>query len=84
MELRKNENGVKGLSKVNHNHLIKFLFIEKYFLSDPELNLKLDMSYLSYKEKYEEAIRRSVVIHKKLIKILLETGGSQDETMFVN
>lgn len=57
------------------------LFLEKYFLSDSELNLSLDMSYLSYKEKYEEAIRRSVVVHKKLIKLFHESSGGQDDFM---
>lgn len=61
-------------------HLIKF-FIENYFLSDSELNLKLDMSYLSYKEKYEEAVRRSLILHKKLINKVLETAGNQDDFM---
>jgi hypothetical protein len=58
---------------------IKSLFLEKYFLSDPELNLDFDISYLSYKEKYEEAIRRNVIIYRKLLKLLEETNGDQDK-----
>jgi Acyl-coenzyme A oxidase N-terminal len=48
--------------------LILIFITEKHFLSDPDLNLSLDTRYLSYKERYEEAVRRSVINHKKFIK----------------
>lgn len=67
--------GLNNFLLINELKLLTFLFLEKYFLSDPELNLSLDMSYLSYKEKYEEAVRRSVIVHKKLIKLLLDSDG---------
>jgi hypothetical protein len=55
-----------------------FIFLEQYFLSDKDLNLGLDTSYLSYKEKYEEAIRRSTIIYKKLQLLHEEMGGTQE------
>ncbi|XP_070507364.1 acyl-coenzyme A oxidase 1-like [Chironomus tepperi] len=54
-------------------------YIENYFLSDKDLNLELDTSYLSYKDKYEEAVRRSVVVYKKLYKLHAEMGGNQED-----
>lgn len=54
------------------------LVLENYFLSDKELNLQLDMSYLSYKEKYEEAIRRSTIVFKKLQQLHQEMGGTHE------
>ena len=52
---------------------------ENYFLSDKDLNLELDTSYLSYKDKYEEAVRRSVVVYKKLYKLHAEMGGTHED-----
>jgi len=52
---------------------------ENYFLSDKDLNLELDTSYLSYKDKYEEAVRRSVIVYKKLYKLHAEMGGTQED-----
>ncbi|KAG5667345.1 hypothetical protein PVAND_015328 [Polypedilum vanderplanki] len=51
--------------------------LEKLLLSDPDLNLSLDTSYLSYKEQYEEAIRRSTITYRKVIDLLKKTGGNQ-------
>jgi len=42
------------------------LFTEEYFLSDPELQDKTPMEYLSHKEKYEESIRKACHMFKKL------------------
>jgi hypothetical protein len=56
-------------------------FTENYFLSDERLSLQLDTSYLSYKEKYEEAMRRSVIVYEKLRKLYREIGGGFDEFM---
>ena len=39
---------------------------ENFFLSDPELKETVPMSYLSHKEKYEEAIRKSTEVFKKI------------------
>ncbi|CRK95525.1 CLUMA_CG008994, isoform A [Clunio marinus] len=41
-------------------------FLENFFLSDPELQDKVSISYLSHKEKYEEAIRKSTLVFKKI------------------
>lgn len=41
--------------------------------------MDLDISYLSYKEKYEEAIRRNVIIYRKLMKLLENIDGGQDQ-----
>lgn len=70
--------------KISDDHLVNLkLFLEQYFLSDKDLNLGLDISYLSYKEKYEEAIRRSTIIYKKLQQLHDEMGGSQEAFMYV-
>jgi acyl-CoA oxidase len=47
-------------------------FLENYFLTDPELKLEVDMSYMSHKEKYEEAIRRITIVMKKIQKLQSE------------
>lgn len=54
-------------------NLFFFYSIENFFLSDPEMKDKVPFSYLSHKEKYEEAIRKSVLVFKK-IKQLQEQG----------
>lgn len=46
--------------------------LENYFLNDPEIQNDVDMSYLSHKEKYEEAIRRVTVVMKKIKKLQSE------------
>lgn len=58
--------------------IIMKLFLEQYFLSDKSLNLELDVSYLGYKEKYEEAIRRATIVYKNLQKLHDEMGGTQE------
>jgi acyl-CoA oxidase len=54
------------------------LVLENYFLTDPELKLDVDMSYLSHKEKYEEAIRRTAVVLKKIKQMQSEGLGGKD------
>lgn len=53
---------------------------ENFILSDPELQNMEDMSYLSHKEKYEEAIRRSTLVLKK-VKILQKSEGWKAEDL---
>lgn len=52
--------------------------IENYFLSDPELQSDVDTSYLSHKEKYEEAVRRVTIILRKIEKLQSEGRGIED------
>lgn len=52
---------------------IIFFPSENFFLSDPELKDSVSISYLSHKEKYEEAIRKSILVFKK-IRVLQEQG----------
>lgn len=59
----------------------KIIFQEQYFLSDERLNLQLETSYLSYKDKYEEAMKRSVITYEKLKKLHNNLGGGEDEFM---
>lgn len=40
--------------------------IENFFLSDPELQDNVAVSYMSHKEKYEEAIRKSTLVFRKI------------------
>lgn len=51
---------------------------ESYFLDDPELKDKVATSYLSHKEQYEEAIRKSAVILKKLKELQAQGRGEPD------
>lgn len=53
--------------------LFHFVFVENFFLSDPDLKDPVPVSYLSHKEKYEESIRKSILISKK-IQALQEQG----------
>lgn len=39
---------------------------EQFFLNDPELQSKVPMEYLSYKEKYEECVRKACVVFRKV------------------
>ncbi|XP_037043884.1 probable peroxisomal acyl-coenzyme A oxidase 1 [Bradysia coprophila] len=48
-------------------------FIESYFLNDPELQDKVPTSYLSHKEVYEDSIRKSTIVLRKL-KTLQDEG----------
>lgn len=50
-----------------------FYFTENFFLNDPELEDKTPNYYKSHKEKYENSIRKAVVVCKK-IKQLQEQG----------
>jgi len=53
-------------------------FIESYFLNDPELQDKVPTSYLSHKEVYEDSIRKSTIVLKKL-KTLQDEGNCGPE-----
>lgn len=45
---------------------INTFIAENYFLSDPEFNSKVPSEYLSHKEKYEEAIRNTCILLRKM------------------
>lgn len=51
---------------------------ESYFLNDPELQDKVPTSYLSHKEVYEDSIRKSAIVLKKL-KTLQDEGNCGPE-----
>lgn len=51
---------------------------ENFFMNDPELQDKVATSYLSHKEVYEEAIRKSTVTLKKLKQLQVEGHGGPD------
>lgn len=59
-------------------HQIATLFVEEYFLSDPELKGDIIMGYLGHKEKYEEAVRRSMNIMMKIKKLQSEGRDVSD------
>lgn len=40
--------------------------LEKFFLTDPELKETVPVEYLSHKERYEEAVRKSCLMFKKI------------------
>ncbi|KAL1492606.1 hypothetical protein ABEB36_010843 [Hypothenemus hampei] len=51
---------------------------EKFFLEDTELRSKVPLEYLSHKEKYEEAVRKSCLIFKKVQQLQNEGKGGMD------
>lgn len=57
-----------------------FLIAEEFFLNDPELRSPVPMEYLSHKEKYEEAVRLSCLLFKKINKWLSshESGNTME------
>lgn len=55
--------------------------LENYFLNDPEIQNHVDMSYLSHKEKYEEAIRRVTVVMKKIRHLQQSEGQNGAELL---
>lgn len=55
------------------NSLLYLFFLEDFFLNDPELQDETPPAYLSHKELYEYAIRKSTIIFRK-IKQLQEEG----------
>lgn len=56
---------------------------ESYFLNDPELQDKVPTSYLSHKEVYEESIRKSTIVLKKLKALEAEGNGGPELYRFV-
>uniref|UniRef100_A0A1B6GE28 Acyl-coenzyme A oxidase n=1 Tax=Cuerna arida TaxID=1464854 RepID=A0A1B6GE28_9HEMI len=40
--------------------------LEEFFLNDPELKDKVPAEYLSHKEKYQDAVRKSCILFKKI------------------
>lgn len=44
----------------------KKLFLENFFLSDPEMSDEIPISYLSHKEKYESAVKRATLVLNKI------------------
>lgn len=56
-------------------------FLESFFLSDPRLKDDVPMEYLSHKERYEHAVRKSCVLFKKITEWQEQddgSGGSMD------
>lgn len=51
---------------------------ESFFLDDPELKYQTPPDYLSHKEKYEEAIKKSCVIFRKVRELQAQGKGSVD------
>ncbi|CAH0562110.1 unnamed protein product [Brassicogethes aeneus] len=51
---------------------------EHFFLDDPELRSKIPSEYLSHKEKYEEAIRKSCILFRKVQELQEAGKGGMD------
>jgi acyl-CoA oxidase len=51
---------------------------EDFFMSDPELQDETPVSYLSHKELYEDSIKKSTVLLKKLKQLEVQ-GRSYDD-----
>ncbi|XP_051159281.1 probable peroxisomal acyl-coenzyme A oxidase 1 isoform X1 [Leptopilina boulardi] len=54
---------------------------ENFFLKDPELRMKLSPKYLSHKEVYEDAVKKSCLILKK-VKEFQDTGRGGDINIY--
>lgn len=54
------------------------IFPENYLASDPELQNLSEMSYMSHKEKYEEALRRTTIVLRKIKKLQSEGRGGDE------
>lgn len=61
-----------------------FSHVENLILNDPELKLDIDMSYMSHKEKYEEAVRRATIALKLFKKLQQEGFGGADFVGYVD
>lgn len=53
-------------------------YLEKVIIDETELKLDVDMSYMSHKEKYEEAVRRATIALKLLKKLQQDGFGGAD------
>ncbi|XP_050519552.1 probable peroxisomal acyl-coenzyme A oxidase 1 [Diabrotica virgifera virgifera] len=51
---------------------------ESFFLDDPSLRSKVPLEYLSHKEKYEEAVRQSCLLFRKVQELQNEGKGGMD------
>lgn len=54
---------------------------EDFFLNDPELQDEIPPSYLSHKELYEYAIRKSTIVFKKIRQLQNEGKDGVDNYM---
>lgn len=64
-----------------HNpHFFKIL--ENFFLSDPEMRDETPISYLSHKEKYESAVKRVVLVLKKIQELQAQGRAGVDIYMY--
>uniref|UniRef100_A0A1L8DZK4 Acyl-coenzyme A oxidase n=1 Tax=Nyssomyia neivai TaxID=330878 RepID=A0A1L8DZK4_9DIPT len=54
---------------------------EDFFLNDPELKSEVPMEYLSHKEKYEEAIRKSTIGFRKIRQLHSQGRDGIDDYM---
>lgn len=57
---------------------ISIVSAENYLASDPELQNLAEMSYMSHKEKYEEALRRTAIVLRKIKKLQSEGRGGDE------
>lgn len=68
-----------------HTSVIFLIFIkilENFFLSDPEMRDETPISYLSHKEKYESAVKRVVLVLKKIQELQAQGRAGVDIYMY--
>jgi hypothetical protein len=56
-------------------------FSEQFFLSDPELQDKIPLSFASHKELYEESVRKATHICRKINQLNSEGNDGIDNYM---
>mgnify|MGYP003555953211 CR=1 FL=1 len=65
-----------------HNPPFLCIFVEDFFLSDPEMRDETPISYLSHKEKYESAVKRVVLVLKKIQELQAQGRAGVDIYMY--
>lgn len=59
------------------------LISETFFLSDPELQDEIPVSYLSHKELYESSIRKATLIFKKIRQLQQQGKDGVENYLYV-
>lgn len=58
-----------------------WIFVEKFFFDDPSLVDKAPSAYLSHKEVYENSVKKSTIIVKKIKQLQAEGKDGIDNYM---
>lgn len=62
---------------------IPLMISETFFLTDPELQDEIPLSYLSHKELYEASIRKATIIFKKIRQLQQQGKDGVENYLYV-